>query len=156
MESRVLQITKQDESYISTICSWYYHWWGKEEGFTLEKMRVYVTNSMCQDRIPQTHIILKGQEIIGVYQFSITDLDVRPDIYPWLINVYIDQPYRRQGYFKLLMDSVRENCKKLGIQQIFLYTTHHGLYEKFGWEFIEEFNTFIKGKEIQRLYSWNF
>lgn len=76
-------------------------------------------------------------------------------IYPWLINVYIHDAYRGKGYFKKLMNSLKENCKKLEIEKIYLYTTHNGLYEKFGWKFEEEFNTFIKGKEIQRLYSWN-
>lgn len=155
MDIKVNQMTKNDTQYISVICRWLYEWWGKDEGFTMEKMAAYVSNSMCQNRIPQTHAMLKDGEIIGVYQLSVTDIDVRPDIYPWLINVYIDYPYRGKGYSKKLMTSVKENCIRLGIEKIFLYTTHIGMYERFGWNFEEEFNTYMKGKEIQRLYSWD-
>ncbi|WP_313527160.1 GNAT family N-acetyltransferase [Anaerotignum sp.] len=155
MGIEIVQLTKEDTQYIPTICRWFYEWWGKDEGFTMEKLNAYVENSLCQERIPQTHAIIENGKIIGVYQLSVNDIDVRPDIYPWLINVYIDYPHRGKGHFKKLMSSVKDNCKKLGIHQVFLYTTHNGMYEKFGWQFEEEFNTFIEGKEIQRLYSWN-
>ncbi len=154
MAIKIVRLDKKDIIYITKICKWFYLWWGKDEGFSMEKMNAYVSNSLCKDRIPQTYILMAEEELIGVYQLSIMDIDVRPDIYPWLINVYIDESYRGKGFFNELMISVKENCNKLGINQIFLYTTLDGLYEKFGWKFEEKFNTFIKGKEIQRLYSW--
>ncbi|WMI79851.1 GNAT family N-acetyltransferase [Anaerotignum sp. MB30-C6] len=117
MAVSIVKLIKQDMKYSSIICKWFYEWWGEDEGFTMEKMEAYVSNSICQDRIPQTHVLLEGKTIIGVYQLSVTDIDVRPDIYPWLINVYIDYPYRGKGYFKLLMASVKENCQLLGIEQ---------------------------------------
>ncbi|WP_312071160.1 GNAT family N-acetyltransferase [Anaerotignum propionicum] len=155
MEVRVLQLEKEHTVYIARICSWFYHWWGEQEGFSMDKMEAYVLHSLCEDRIPQTYILLADEELVGVYQLSVMDLDVRPDIYPWLINVYIDKPYRGKGYLNLLMQSAKENCRRLGIKEIFLYTTHEGLYEKYGLRFKEEFDTFIEGNEIQRLYSWN-
>nr|WP_305145040.1 GNAT family N-acetyltransferase [Anaerotignum propionicum] len=154
MNVRVVRLKKDDKCYITKISSWFYHWWGKQEGFSSDKMEAYVLHSLCEDRIPQTYILLADEELIGVYQLSVMDIDVRPDIYPWLINVYIDKPHRGKGYLNLLMKSAKDNCQQLGIKQIFLYTTHEGLYEKYGLRFEEEFNTFIKGKEIQRLYSW--
>lgn len=155
MQVRVVKLKKEDTHYITKICSWFYNWWGKQEGFSINKMQAYVLNSMCENRIPQTYILLADEELIGVYQLSVTDLDVRPDIYPWLINVYIEKPHRGKGYLNLLMASAKENCKRLGIARVFLYTTHEGLYERYGLRLEEEFNTFIKNKEIQRLYSWD-
>ena len=34
---------------------------------------------------------------------------------------------------------------------VYLYTSHQGLYEKFGWTFVEEVDTFLKPR-MQRLY----
>lgn len=89
----------------------------------------------------------------GMYQIAISDdLESRPDIYPWLINVYVDKNYRGRGVFRTMMQTVRDNAKKIGLDELYLYTKHIGLYEKFGWEFIENVDTFREDIRIQRLY----
>lgn len=120
MNIKIVLLEKKDTIYITKICNWFYLWWGKDEGFSMEKMNIYILNSLCEDRIPQTYILLSGEKLVGVYQLSIMDIDVRPDIYPWLINVYIDKSYRGKGYFNELMISVKENCKKRVLSE-FLY-----------------------------------
>lgn len=89
-----------------------------------------------------------------MYQISMSDdLDSRPDIYPWLINVYVDEKFRGKNVCRALMNTVNENAKKSGLKELFLYTKHIGLYEKFGWEFIEEVNTFRNDSPVERLYK---
>lgn len=50
------------------------------------------------------------------------------------------------------MNTVNENAKKANLTELYLYTKHIGLYEKFGWEFIEEVKTFKEDSPIERLY----
>lgn len=50
------------------------------------------------------------------------------------------------------MNTVNENAKKANLQELYLYTKHVGLYEKFGWKFVEEVKTFKKDSPIERLY----
>ena len=88
-----------------------------------------------------------------MYQLSMSDdLDSRPDIYPWLINVYVDEKFRGKNVCRQLMITVNENAKKAGLTELFLYTKHKGLYEKFGWDFVEEVKTFKDDSPIERLY----
>ncbi len=82
------------------------------------------------------------------------DLDVRPDIYPYLANLYVQEDYRGNGIVKLLIDRALSEAKRLGLSELFLYTKHVGLYEKYGWEFIGEIDTFLLPR-IQRLYKIN-
>ena len=111
-------------------------------------------HSMEDNRLPQTYGVFLDNEIIGMYQFAYDDLSVRPDIYPWLANVYIDEKYRGKGYGRRLLESVYDNAKEnIDFDEIFLYTKHIGLYEKFGWNFIEEVDTFKKEQRIERLYK---
>ena len=49
-----------------------------------------------------------------------------------------------------MFNNAKENIK---FDKIFLYTKHIGLYEKFGWTFVEEINTFKKEQMIERLYK---
>lgn len=53
---------------------------------------------------------------------------------------------------KEMMNTVSENAKKLNLTELFLYTKHIGLYEKFGWKFVEEVETFRNDSPIERLY----
>ena len=89
-----------------------------------------------------------------MYQLSMCeDLNSRPDIYPWLINVYVDEKFRGNNVCRNLMETVYENAKKANLDELYLYTKHVGLYEKFGWDFVEEVKTFRNESPIERLYN---
>ena len=51
------------------------------------------------------------------------------------------------------METVKEKAKDIGLTELYLYTKHIGLYEKFGWEFKEEVRTFNADSPIERLYK---
>ncbi len=53
------------------------------------------------------------------------------------------------------MNTVKENARSIGLNELYLYTKHVGLYEKFGWKFIEEVNTFKDDSSMERLYKLN-
>lgn len=67
-------------------------------------------------------------------------------------NVYVDKKFRGHDVCGNLMASVPANAKKAGISELYLYTKHIGLYEKFGWEYVEEVRTFKDDSPIERLY----
>lgn len=39
--------------------------------------------------------------------------------------------------------------------KFFLYTQYNGFYEKFGWKFVTEIDTYHEKPRIQRLYRYN-
>lgn len=51
------------------------------------------------------------------------------------------------------MNTVPKNAKKANLKELFLYTKYIGLYEKFGWKFVEEVKTFRSDSPIERLYK---
>lgn len=149
----IRKISAVTEAELERLTGWMYHWWGKQEGYEKEAIRCYLIHSMQRERLPQTFGLFVDENLVGMYQFTQGDLFVRPDLYPWLANVYVEEAYRKQGYGKHLLESVQENAKKyLSGGKLYLFTTHIGLYEKFGWEFMEELDTFLPEKRIQRLY----
>ena len=88
-----------------------------------------------------------------MYQFLYCDLEVRPDIYPWLANVYIEKERRGRGLGRKLLESVRDSAaRNTDFEYLYLFTAHNGLYEKYGWEFVSEIDTFEEKDRIQRLY----
>ncbi|MBQ2201674.1 MAG: GNAT family N-acetyltransferase [Clostridia bacterium] len=141
-----------DEKDLETITDWMYGWWGTREGYAREAVLESMRHSLNTDRLPMTFGAYLDGTLIGVYQFTNGDLFVRPDVTPWLANVYLDPAYRGRGFGRKLLATVRENADRyLPGSELHLFTTHAGLYEKFGWVFEAEIDTFLEPR-IQRLY----
>ena len=150
----VRKLVNIDNETLDKLTEWMYNWWGKRDGYSKDAVRCFMQHSMEDNRLPQTYGTFLDNEIIGMYQFAYDDLSVRPDIYPWLANVYIDEKYRGKGYGRELLESVFDNAKEnVNFDEIFLYTKHIGLYEKFGWTFLEKVDTFKKEQRIEWLYK---
>lgn len=150
----VKQIIEIDYNTLNIITEWMYNWWGKKDGLTFEEVKCFMEHSLQEDRLPQTYGIFVENEIAGIYQFAYEDLSIRPDIYPWLANVYIEEKYRGRGLGRKMIETVKKNAKdKLSFSEIYLYTKYKGLYEKFGWEYVSEFDTYRKEPRIQGLYK---
>lgn len=148
------QITQIDSENLDIMTKWMYNWWGKEEGYTFEGVKCYMEHTFQKDRLPKTYGLFHNGRIIGMFQFIYEDLDVRPDIYPWLANLYVDEEYRNKGMARILIQKVNEVAKTtLEFKELYLYTKHIGLYEKFGWNYISELDTYTKQPRIQRLYK---
>lgn len=154
MGLKIKQIIGIDDKILKITTNWMYNWWGIEENYSYEEVKCYMKYSFNDKKLPQTYGIFLNDEIIGMYQFTNRDLFLRPDIYPWLANLYIDEKYRNQGYGKKLITSVKNNAiKNLNSNEIYLYTQHKGLYEKFDWEPLVEENDLNINLKTQNLYK---
>lgn len=150
----IIKLENSNNDIFDKICEWNYNWWGIRNNDSFEAVKCYLEHSLCKDRLPQTYVALIDNQPVGMYQISMSDdLETRPDIYPWLVNVYVDENFRGKGICKEMMNTVSENAKKMNLTELFLYTKHIGLYEKFGWKFIEEVKTFRNDSPIERLYK---
>lgn len=150
----IRKLTAVDADTLQKITTWMYEWWGEKEGYSFDAVKCSMAHSLQEKRLPQTFGLFLGGELIGMYQLAMEDLFVRPDIYPWLANVYLDEKYRGKGYGKFLLQSVKENAGvNLDFDEIYLFTKHVGLYEKYGWEFVSEIRTFLEEPGIERLYK---
>lgn len=153
-EIEIKKIVKINEKNLNKITEWIYNCWGRDEMHTFEEIKKFVKHSLQETRLPQTYGAFINNEIIGMYQFLYEDLFVRPDIYPWLSNVYVDERYRNNGICRKLMETVKENARNnINFNELYLYTKHVNLYEKFGWKYISDIDTCNEEQRIQRLYK---
>ncbi len=153
----IVRLTDKNTPEFEKIVLWSYNWWGKPTGKSEEEVRCILENSLKTERLPQTFVALSDGEALGMYQLSMhDDLGSRPDIYPWLINVYVDEAARGRGVCAEMMKTVAENARAANLSELYLYTKHIGLYEKYGWEFLEEVKTFNEESPIERLYRLEF
>lgn len=156
MNLELKQLTNIDDCTLNIITTWMYNWWGNRDGYSFEGVKCFMEHSLQKNKLPQTYGLFLDDNIIGMFQFTYEDLGVRPDIYPWLANVYIDEKYRKMGYARKMLESIKSIAQKnTDFEELFLYTKHVGLYEKFGWEFISKIDTYKGESRIERLYKLN-
>ncbi|MBE6551838.1 MAG: GNAT family N-acetyltransferase [Ruminococcaceae bacterium] len=149
----LIRLETEKSPIFEKVFEWSYNWWGKYCKGGEAETRSTLVHSLNTTRLPQTFAALDNGKPVGMYQLSMSDdLAGRPDIYPWLINVYVDEACRGKNICRFMMETVKENAAKAGLTELYLYTHHVGLYEKFGWRFIEYVDTF-KGGEKERLYK---
>ena len=153
MEIQIRQLVEPEGPLVDTMTGWMYQWWGQREGYTREAVWQYVRHSCQRHRLPRTYGLYAAGQLAGMYQIRLDDLFVRPDLYPWLANVYLPPEVRGRGYGRILLESAEAAARQLhGFDALYLYTTHQGLYEKFGWQLVGETDTYLESARIQRLY----
>ena len=151
----VKKVTNYNEINLEKCVSWMYNWWGQSENWTREKITTYMKSSFNNKILPQTIIVFNEKhEEVGICQVTLHDLDCRPDIYPYIANLFIDEKYRGNGLVKMLLDEAIKTAKEMNLSHLYIYTTHIGLYEKYGWKFIDFVETYLN-PHIQRLYRYD-
>lgn len=154
INTKIQKIINPDNNILKTTTTWMYEWWGLEENYTYKEVECYMKNSFNDKKFPQTYGLFLDDELIGMYQLTYRDLFSRPDIYPWVANLYIEKKYRNKGFGKMMIQSIKEVAKEnTDFTEIFLYTKYEGLYERYDWIFIEYINTFRFEKQKERLYK---
>lgn len=149
----IIRLTDQNDPRIAAVCESMLSWWGRKEGFSNEKMETYLRHLVTKEpALPQFYLLIEQGLVVGSFQLSMSDIDVRPDLYPWLINVFVEPNSRGRGYLNEIMETVKAAMDWLGLSRLYLYTNHENLYERYGFRFVSEFKTFIAPDDVQRLY----
>ena len=150
----IIRLERAEGPLFEAVYDWNYRWWGVRDGVSPAEVRCTLAHSLNRDdRLPQTFVAVEKGRALGMYQLSmIDDLYSRPDLYPWLIDVYVAEACRGRGVGRALLETVPENARAAGLKELYLYTAHMGLYERFGWTFVEEVDTFRDESPRERLY----
>jgi GNAT superfamily N-acetyltransferase len=119
----------------------------QERGQTFEHALKNYRDRTNTDCLPLALVALHGGELVGTVSLKFHDLDTRPDIDPWLGGLFVVPEWRGRGVGSLLMRRAVEECTRLKIPTLFLWTSSaEGLYLKLGWRAIER--TDYCGKSI--------
>lgn len=96
------------------------------------------------------YLLMKGEKVVSFVTLTRQDCIADETLYPWLGFFYTFPDYRGHRYGGQLLKYAAEEVKKRGCKQVYLATDHVGLYEKFGFEYLEN-RTDIYGED-SRIY----
>jgi predicted N-acetyltransferase YhbS len=84
--------------------------------------------------IPTTFVAVDGPQVFGSASLVEHDLDLRPELTPWLASVYVDPVARGQGIASRLVERAIAEAQRLGVERLYLFTPdRESLYARIGW-----------------------
>lgn len=90
------------------------------------------------DRLPLALVALDGEKPAGTVSLKPQDLEIRPELTPWLGGLFVVTEWRRRGVGSLLMQTAVEEARRLRLEKLLLWTSSaEAMYLKLGWRPIE-------------------
>ena len=83
------------------------------------------------------YLLLDGESIVSFVTLTRQDCVADETLYPWLGFFYTFPEYRGHRYGGKLLEYAAAEAKKQGHTQVYLATDHVGLYEKYGFSYLE-------------------
>ena len=91
-----------------------------------------------RDGVPITFLALDDGVPVGTASLIADDLEMRPELTPWLASLYVVPARRGSGLGTLLLKHAVEAARGFGIGTLYLYTPgQEAFYRRLGWEFLE-------------------
>ena len=114
--------------------------WGHfEAAISLEERIVALDKAAGRKGVPSIFIAIANNQLIGSAALVEQDLDVRPELSPWLAAVYVKKSFRQQGIATQLIARCERELVRVNANYWYLYTEFASkLYEKIGWQHVEQ------------------
>ena len=91
-----------------------------------------------RDGIPITFLALEDGQPIATSSLLPDDLEIRPELTPWLASLYVVPEKRGRGLGEMMVKHAVGAARGFGIGTLYLYTPdHEAFYRRLGWEFLE-------------------
>jgi GNAT superfamily N-acetyltransferase len=125
--------------FITTIARWHHKEWGHlRPGETVQDRAARVECDCGHRAIPTTFVALADHQVLGSASLVKHDMDIRPNLSPWLSGVFVAPEHRQCGIGAALVRRVTQEALALGAPHLYLYTLGSGaLYLALGWSVVE-------------------
>ncbi|MCR5799618.1 MAG: GNAT family N-acetyltransferase [Lachnospiraceae bacterium] len=87
----------------------------------------------------ETMFVAKADgKIVGMTSVMKEDYYPRPELMPWISSVFVSENYRGLRVSGKLIDYANEYLRGLGFTQSYIPSEHVGLYERYGYHYIND------------------
>jgi len=133
MTTHIVPLAQHPEL-VETVAGWLWGEWGKNmPGSTVATVASRL-RMPAQDNLPQTFVLLENGVPAATAGLVRDDLESRPDLSPWLADMFVPPAFRGRGHAVRLVRHVEQAAAAAGHATLWLNTEHAaGLYAKLGW-----------------------
>lgn len=83
------------------------------------------------------YLLMDGENIVSFATLAAQDSIQDPALTPWSGFVFTAPAHRGHRYSGVLLDHIADEAAKRGFSRVYLGTDHVGLYEKYGFRYLE-------------------
>jgi len=88
--------------------------------------------------IGATVVAFWDETLAGVASLLADDLPIRPELTPWLAEVYVPPRFRHRGIGRRLVLRIMEEARAIPVPRLYLYTPdRETFYARMGWTLLE-------------------
>lgn len=127
--------------FIPLIAQWYFDEWGRAaKDNSVQKIHDRISGMLNRDKIPVHILAVEGDELLGVAQLKIREMDIYPDKEHWVGGVFVAPIARKRGLGSQLVLKALELAKGFKVKTLYLQTERldGGLYAGLGFRPIEK------------------
>ena len=123
---------------LQVVAQWQWQEWGRREGKNVEQIASFLKAQCTVHSIPQAVVLLEDGAPAGTATLDHADLGARPDLTPWLANVFVSPNFRGRGHARRLVRHIEAAAHACGIAILYLHTENAtALYAGLGWAKID-------------------
>lgn len=124
--------------HLPLLADWNHRSWGAVVGRGYDGYVARLTGYLSRGPLPIALIALADGIPAGTACVNLDDMTTRPGLSPWLANLYVDPPFRRQGVGSALVRAAEDAARRAGHVRLHLYTPdQERLYARLGWRILE-------------------
>ena len=125
--------------FLPTVADWVYTEWGHHNpALTIHDYEAAFRGHLKRDAIPLTLIALWNDLPAGTASIFIDDMEIHPELTPWLAAVYVPVDHREKGIGSKLVSAIEEIAAAMKIARLYLWTPDkEHFYSRLNWSVIE-------------------
>ena len=110
-------------------------------GMTLGDVVASYAQRVNLDTLPLALVAIYQDMVIGTGSLKRQDLDVRPQLTPWMGGIFVVKEYRGRGVATELIHRLIKEARRLSVKRLYLWTSSaEVLYANLGWVRLERFD----------------
>lgn len=119
------------------VARWMWQEWTRRDGHSLAGTTAWIAAHDARVGVNQCFVVLEDGVPAGAATLEAEDLDARPDLTPWLANVFVAPSHRGRGHAVRLVRRIEAAARESGVARLYLHTAAAtGLYAGLGWSAI--------------------
>jgi GNAT superfamily N-acetyltransferase len=126
---------REHQHHIPQLALWHHGQWAAlNPGETLDGRRKRLEGHARNADLPMTWLALDGGVLLGSASLVQSDMEIRPELGPWLASVFVDPEQRGRHIGSLLVEHVAQEARARGFAELYLFTPdRQKFYERLGW-----------------------
>jgi GNAT superfamily N-acetyltransferase len=139
---------KYFQLWIPIIAKWIYDEWAYAFPLRdLQEIQRGLMGRINESEMPITLIAHDERGVLGTASLKASEMDILPDLTPWLSSVYVHPDHRGTGVAKALVEEIEKIARQAGFKKLYVFNPiTHGVFEKLGWSVVQTMT--FGGKEI--------